>query len=681
MSEKNLLEQNNLDENILYAKNLDYFKLTNASIYKNLCLLENNAALIESKNNKTNIWLSDIPFYPHSFEETFKHHQKNQIKYTVSFLKNIFDIPTKTKTTKPSATDISSIAKNKYKELAIKNKLTLVDNKSIVCGGILIILGLGTGQQIVEMVKSFKPNKVIIFENQLYILQATMKFFSWSKLEEKLKKLGCDLRLFVTNNNNPSIAVHSFMETIPTDEKQYSYIITFYLHNNSSFFKSCLEHLKSSKYIFNVVEGFMEDEITMIDNIINNINNSNKKILIQTKRVSKNCPALIVGSGPSVEDNYQLISELQQSMVLFSCGTALSGLLKHGIIPDFHCELENGEQIVDHFKELKKLYSFKDIQLICSYSVSPEITSFFNKVSFFVRPGPNLALAFDGIASSIYGSEPTVLNTALSISINYGFETFYVFGCDNGSLDNTVHHAKSILFYKNKSINKKHHKLLEETKYNREFPIETKANFGGISYTNTIMQLAASCVSLMLFFSKENKVYNCSDGCYIDGMTPCLPQSIEVQKCSKEDKNKDLKFVDNFSKDISELKKYSNEIVAKLISYNDSLVKSLLNYINQDQPINSPRKLSDFLKDLNQRYFIDKYLEFRDSESKEQVYEYIVLKSWHPSLSDVFLNIYYSINCLNVGNWSKFESDTKQYLNEMIAIMDTKYNTIRSLLS
>ena len=53
----------------------------------------------------------------------------------------------------------------------------------------------------------------------------------------------------------------------------------------------------------------------------------------------------VVGAGPSLDEAIETLHRIRDRVVLFSAGTALRPLLRQGLVPDFHCELENGPQV------------------------------------------------------------------------------------------------------------------------------------------------------------------------------------------------------------------------------------------------------------------------------------------------------------------------------------------------
>lgn len=64
------------------------------------------------------------------------------------------------------------------------------------------------------------------------------------------------------------------------------------------------------------------------------------------------CPAVVVGAGPSLDDDLSLIKEIEDRVLIVACDTALRPLLSHGVRVDFALAIDSSPRNHDHFKGL-----------------------------------------------------------------------------------------------------------------------------------------------------------------------------------------------------------------------------------------------------------------------------------------------------------------------------------------
>ena len=95
---------------------------------------------------------------------------------------------------------------------------------------------------------------------------------------------------------------------------------------------------------------------------------------------------MIVGAGPSLDEGLETLQRIRDRVVLFSCGTALRPLLRNGIVPDFHCELENVPEVHGVIARGRGNTAISSqITLIASATVDPRVPPLFGETIFFFR--------------------------------------------------------------------------------------------------------------------------------------------------------------------------------------------------------------------------------------------------------------------------------------------------------
>ncbi len=133
-------------------------------------------------------------------------------------------------------------------------------------------------------------------------------------------------------------------------------------------------------------------------------------------------------------------------VVLFSAGTALRPLLRNGIVPDFHCELENVPATVDALKEASKYGDLSQITLMASATVDPRIPPMFRETIYFFRDSVSSTQILGEKHLPIAGATPTCVNMALSMAAFLGFTDMALFGADCGIRPGSDDHAKDTVY-------------------------------------------------------------------------------------------------------------------------------------------------------------------------------------------------------------------------------------------
>ena len=133
-------------------------------------------------------------------------------------------------------------------------------------------------------------------------------------------------------------------------------------------------------------------------------------------------PVFIVGAGPSLDADLAVIRRWREQVLLVSCGTTLGILLKHGLRPDIHVELERGALVYDLLAAVEQEHGFAGITLLASTTVDPRLGELFDKCWFFFRAGLSPGGAAPrGSAGVLRGADPLCCNAAFSAVAAMGF--------------------------------------------------------------------------------------------------------------------------------------------------------------------------------------------------------------------------------------------------------------------
>lgn len=386
--------------------------------------------------------------------------------------------------------------------------------------GFLLVWGIGLGFHIEPLIEALDFRNLLLVEQYPEFIYQSLKLQDWAGWFEKIAARGGSIAFFV--NDEPeqiSQGLYWHMRGNQFGLLDGSYI---YRHYSSLVMNASHESFRDSLPVLSASIGFFEDEKVMLTNCFANLVDNDFALIQDRPLLEKPVPAFIVGSGPSVDTAIAKIRECGDRAVVISCGTGLGVLLRNGIRPDFHCEMENVPAVVEHLTGLRDKFGFEGLRLIASTTVDPSTPKLFKDLSLYFRDTVSSTELFARGIAPIYGGSPTVTNLGLRMAITLGFGEIYLFGVDLGARKPAEHHSKDSIYVNDKTWAKNYAKNIEK------MTIRLPANFGGESYTNRVLLWSRVLMQGVLESYPGLRVFNCSDGALIGGTTPKLPRSIKL---------------------------------------------------------------------------------------------------------------------------------------------------------
>lgn len=384
--------------------------------------------------------------------------------------------------------------------------------------GFMIVFGVGLGLHLNRLASDFEFRNLVIVEQFPEFIYHSLYFVDWIRIFEKIDENGGKLTFYIGNNpDEMGQAVHYHLRSTDFGLVDGSYV---YRHYSSFLLDGAFDHFVKQLPLQLISKGFFEDEIIMMRNTFQNLVRYDFDLLEPTSRLLKETPVLILGSGPSIDRSFDLIRQLRDKVVLVSCGTTLRVLLRNGIVPHYHCELENVPAVFEHLEPLSQEFDLGDITLVATTTVDPRVPGMFGKRMLYFRDALSSTVLFGDMDKAIYGGAPNVSNLGTRIAMTLGFRQVYFLGIDLGSRRKDVHHAKDAVY--NKEWTKTYTRLIEPMK------IELPANFGGKAFTNSILLWARGMLQNLIRGYPDRQFFNCSDGIKISGAAPLLPAQLAV---------------------------------------------------------------------------------------------------------------------------------------------------------
>jgi len=391
----------------------------------------------------------------------------------------------------------------------------------------MVVMGVGLGDHIPLISKATNCQNLILVEPNLEFLYLSLFTFDWVKLFDEFDGINKKL-WFISAKTSVEITL-TLRDRLRLNGPHFidgSFILEAY---PNSAMHAAVDDLMTNTDVLLHGLGFLEDECDMLRNSYHNLKN-HEGHYYKLDQSATYIPAFVIGSGPSLDNDLEMIRENQDRAIIISCGSAIRILLLNGITPDFQMEMENVPAVTEITEILSKTKDLSQITLVASNTVDPGVRPFYGQTIFYIRPGLASSRIFSmGEDAAVECANPTVSNLGFSFAQEIGCNNIYTFGVDMGTRDPKQHHANDAAYNVGQ---------LEFTaKINTPMP----GNFGGTVMSERVYLWGVDMLNIAArrFIGTQN-YYNCSDGVRLEGITPklsstvVLPEQPEKQKIVDE---------------------------------------------------------------------------------------------------------------------------------------------------
>ena len=393
----------------------------------------------------------------------------------------------------------------------------------IVDVGYLFVFGVGLGYHLEELMLSTPARHLILIEPIEEFLLHSLSAIDWAKLYRLARKRGQTLHIITAQD--PTEICQRIEAVLIRESADFIDGSYFFFHYYSWALKEAYGEfvLKVRQHYYS--SGFFEDELKMMTNACANMRRNDFYICEDKPFVRQSTPVFIVGSGPSLDNDIDFIRKWRDKVILVSSGTSLGILLKHGLRPDIHTELENGPQIYPILAPLREKYGFEGIRLGASLTIDPAVSDLFDTRWFFLRTALSPSRILASVHKGLVGSDPTVANASFSVTAITGFTEIYLFGVDCGYREGTgeQHHSKDSIYFTEDNPESTEDIV---RRHDRTLP----GNFGGTFHTQWTFDLTGRGISEVKRRHRTMTLFNCSDGARIDGAQPKAAEAIDLSR-------------------------------------------------------------------------------------------------------------------------------------------------------
>jgi len=467
-------------------------------------LIEENGTIIDAMVNDARLYNADAPSFAAGQVDAFM----------AKPLRLFMERPTQAGLVSPICIDLHDALGEFLIERGIEEIRGQVSEDS---PHYLVVFGLGLGHHLEELARRTKARWLFIVEPITDFIAHSFRTVDWPAVFARFENQGGGVHIVTQLDPGEMVSgVVRYMNEQGIPYVDGTYVFT---HYPLWAFAEARNRLYEAVEFAFINRGYYEDELVMMTNAVTNFAARPFWLIEGRPRLHRPELAVVVGAGPSLDECLPRLKEIRNRVVLFSAGTALRPLLRNGIVPDFHCELENVPATVDAVNEARKYGDLSQVILMASATVDPRIPPLFRETIYFFRDSVSSTQILGDKHLPIAGATPTCVNMALSMAAFLGFTDMALFGADCGIRPGGDDHAKDTV-YRDIGLFQKSGDI------NQRYPVEVEGNFGGVARTNWIYDscrlMLAEVVQL-----RSLKVFNASDGAFIPGAVPRVAEAIK----------------------------------------------------------------------------------------------------------------------------------------------------------
>ncbi len=432
----------------------------------------------------------------------------------------------------------------------------------------LIVSGVGLGHHLPELIKNFDIRNIMVYEKCVDSFYGSLQVLDWTKILDHFRQKGKSITLCIGSDPQAALAqIEAGINKVGLHSQIYTFVFRHTMRKAELDF---IEFYQKELRTFIGGMGYYDDEQIGLAHGYHNVK-SKSAVFVSHKTHSRKIRLLLIGNGPSLDEHKDYIEANKDNVIIMSCGTGLSSLLRMGIKPDFHVEMERCILVNDVIRHFSEADDRNDITLLCLHTVAPETMKAFPDCCYSIKAndagGP---LVYDYFlpqkTNELIFCNPTVTNCGLSFAVSMGFEDIHLIGVDLGAKDKEKHHSKHSFYVEMEAFAKK--EKIDYTIYDEDRVQAVEGNFGGEVMAMPILNMARVSMERYLRILTPAfpnlRVSNTNDGAKIDGTVSVRLEDLD--DCGVHNKQAEIKSIKK-----SHLHYYTNRKFEK--SSNSTLLK------------------------------------------------------------------------------------------------------------
>jgi hypothetical protein len=309
----------------------------------------------------------------------------------------------------------------------------------------VVFLGVGLGLHIDEITKSADIVNAIIYEPDPEFFALSMFVVDWQAIWSRFEKKGYSLSFVISSNYSSNEHVRMLENEMKKSIPFHPDFTVFLSHRSDEKLIKIFEGVRDRLPVINANWDNLDRQLDHLNQELHNLDR-HPPIALRRHYHTVERPIVIVGSGPSIDNRLASIKAHRANIVLMSAGTGLRALLRNGIEPDFHVELDSDYIIYDILSN-SGLRPDNEVVLFAKSTVNPLVTELFPEVFLFYSAETNDYHFWD-YGEAFAGASPTCTNAALSLAANLGFRNIFLAGSDYGFISEDKDHSEHSVYGK-----------------------------------------------------------------------------------------------------------------------------------------------------------------------------------------------------------------------------------------
>ncbi len=541
------MEKLSLIENTIintYKKNMNFLKENHEQLFKRVSLLSEELENETSKekyslefedgifnildlSNEEYLYESD-PYYDAQYKES---------KYYPNIQEAISLVQTQKieKIRNPKYKVDSFEYINEYIELI--EKQNFLKNTKFSSVGKHIFVGTLLGIHIEKMHKKIKSKNYLICEKSLEVFRLSLFFCDYKKLVKKSN--------FFFAIELDEVDFRIVLKKFLKKDSQYNNIVKYTLASNR--YKTALQKLTDIIALENPLLYSFSDYLGAYSRGIGYIKKEYKVLnLTNIKEEFDPTRILYIGPGPSLSKNITFIKDAQKKFVLVCLASTLKLLSEHDIVSDIIISIDASTLISKQF-DIPGKY-FNNSILLVSSKIDKGILKKFNKEKVYMIQDSIEFFKGFGIFT---GNSSGEIGYSLCCTLN--IKELYLIGMDV-ALDQKTKSTHDSSYYINEKLDNSDYVFSDfgELDFDKDI-IKVKGNFVDEVYTTRrYQQLIYNYNQVTRSINTDIKIYNLSNGAFLEGMEPLDVKNMEFNQFEQIKKKKLHKYIqklfDNNSK-------------------------------------------------------------------------------------------------------------------------------------
>nr|WP_290444157.1 6-hydroxymethylpterin diphosphokinase MptE-like protein [Pseudoalteromonas sp. XMcav2-N] len=375
--------------------------------------------------------------------------------------------------------------------------------------GTLVILGSGAGYHISELLQRINYSDVIVIEPHAEQWAMTCIHSDLQALQRLCQQRSGTLS--VLSCSEFTHFEQAFKQLIKQHGTQLVADISVFRHYSHPLFDQLLAEFKAWRNSALSMWGFVEDELMGLRHTQSN--SQKHRITGHGAALSGvgEVPVVVVGNGPSLDQDITYLKSVRNRVLVASCGTALNALLHNNIVPDLQIEMERTAATFYLKKEQLTDPRLNDVVLIGLNTLYPAFVDQFKYRILFAKGhdlGAHALASRQPGLTPLFHCNPTVTNMATAALCRLGFQHLILLGCDYGYETAQHHHSRHSGYFNPDSA-------LSEARFAAEFSV--RGNFCDKVYTTRIYNESRLAQEALLRTQPRLRVDNTSHGAFIEG--------------------------------------------------------------------------------------------------------------------------------------------------------------------